>query len=239
MHNITSGPQLTEGRHIIMQSSRVHLCLMTSGLLLIAACAPGQTTIAVDSDGDGLSDALEDSLLQTFRPTLMVSAEDCSALPARFAPGVAMPSALHDDGTLYGQAFPRQRAPGEPQQIELHFYHLWRRDCGRIGHLLDAEHVAVLLEAAAGRRRTAQTHGRQATGTPPRMKTRCATPASWRARQRCTQPRRARGCGCRAASTRRFLTRNSAATGAVAMRACRAELYRHSPSSTWARRLIP
>lgn len=133
-----------------MQSSRVHLCLMTSGLLLIAACAPGQTTIAVDSDGDGLSDALEDSLLQTFRPTLMVSAEDCSALPARFAPGIAMPTALHDDGTLYGQAFPRQRAPGEPQQIELHFYHLWRRDCGRMGHLLDAEHVAVLLEAAAG-----------------------------------------------------------------------------------------
>lgn len=120
------------------------------GLLLIGAHAPSQTAAAPDSDRDGLSDALEESLLQAFRPTLMVSSDDCSALPARFAPGMAVPTVVRDDGTLYGQAFPRRRKQGEPRQVELHFYHLWRKDCGRMGHALDAEHVAVLLQAAAG-----------------------------------------------------------------------------------------
>ncbi len=103
-----------------------------------------------DSDGDGLSDTLENALLQTFRPTLMVSTADCSTLPAQFKPGLVIPAVLQEDGTLYGQAFPRRTAPGEPPGIELHFYHLWRRDCGRMGHPLDAEHVAVLLESSAG-----------------------------------------------------------------------------------------
>lgn len=133
-----------------MHGRRVRFCLAVVGLLLIHAGAPGQMTAAVDSDGDGLSDALEDSLLQAYRPTLMVSGNDCSALPARFVPGVAVPTVVLDDGTLYGQAFTRRRAPGQARQVELHFYHLWRRDCGRMGHPLDAEHVAVLLEAAAG-----------------------------------------------------------------------------------------
>lgn len=31
--------------------------------------------------------------------------------------------------------------------VELHYYHLWSRDCGRMGHNLDAEHVSVLVKA--------------------------------------------------------------------------------------------
>jgi hypothetical protein len=31
--------------------------------------------------------------------------------------------------------------------LEVHFYHLWERDCGLTGHELDAEHVSVLLVA--------------------------------------------------------------------------------------------
>ena len=96
--------------------------------------------VQVDSDHDGLSDGLEDALLQRFQPAFHISHADCSARPARFTPGVAAPTAAGDDGTIYGQAFPRQSG-----EIELHFYHLWRTDCGRLGHALDTEHVATLL----------------------------------------------------------------------------------------------
>jgi hypothetical protein len=34
-------------------------------------------------------------------------------------------------------------------QIELHFYHLWSRDCGRLGHDLDAEHLSAIVFAPA------------------------------------------------------------------------------------------
>jgi hypothetical protein len=33
--------------------------------------------------------------------------------------------------------------------VEIHFYHLWRQDCGAHGHPLDAEHVSVLVQASA------------------------------------------------------------------------------------------
>jgi hypothetical protein len=99
----------------------------------------------VDRDRDGLSDAFENSLLIQFEPHFMVSRKDCSVKPARFAPGVAVPTAVADDGAIYGQAFPHETGPGSEAEIELHFYHLWRRDCGRLGHPLDAEHVSVLL----------------------------------------------------------------------------------------------
>jgi hypothetical protein len=98
-----------------------------------------------DSDADGLSDAFEGALLHKFQPRFEISGDDCAGEPAQFAPGVAKPTALAEDGTLYGQAFPRKAAPDGQRQIELHFYHLWRVDCGRLGHPLDAEHVSVLL----------------------------------------------------------------------------------------------
>jgi hypothetical protein len=38
---------------------------------------------------------------------------------------------------------------GHTEQVELHYYDLWRKDCGQRGHNLDAEHVSVLLERDA------------------------------------------------------------------------------------------
>jgi hypothetical protein len=111
-------------------------------LFLMAAIASAQ---APDSDHDGLSDALEDALLQQYAPRLEISSDDCSVRPASFTPGIVLPTAVADDGTLYGQAMQRHVAAGSPREIELHYYHLWRRDCGRMGHALDAEHVATLL----------------------------------------------------------------------------------------------
>jgi hypothetical protein len=102
----------------------------------------------LDSDDDGLSDAFESALLQRFQPQFEISKADCAGEPAQFAPGSAKPTTLADDGTLYGQAFPRKATTDGERQIELHFYHLWRVDCGRLGHPLDAEHVSVLLRGA-------------------------------------------------------------------------------------------
>jgi hypothetical protein len=50
---------------------------------------------------------------------------------------------MEDNGTIYGQDFPRKNHPGE---VELHYYHLWRKDCGEMGHRLDAEHVSALIK---------------------------------------------------------------------------------------------
>jgi hypothetical protein len=108
-------------------------------MLLIVTSAAAQK---LDSDHDGLPDDFEDALLQQFAPSLRIAMDDCSIRPASFEPGITVPQVIADDGTLYGQAKP---VPGAPHEIELHFYHLWRRDCGRLGHPLDAEHVATLL----------------------------------------------------------------------------------------------
>lgn len=112
---------------------------------------PAQTItpiVSADNDQDGLSDTLEDQLLTRFLPQFMVSPGDCSARPARFVPYQKKPTVQVEDGTIYGQAFP---LAGHVDQVELHFYHLWRTDCGNMGHNLDAEHVsAVVSRDAAG-----------------------------------------------------------------------------------------
>jgi hypothetical protein len=120
--------------------------IFCAGLILLMASVvlPAQvaTAAATDSDGDGLSDALEAELLERFQPRWMISQDDCSVMPARFETMSTVPVAVADDGTIYGQAVPHQQTSDE---VELHYYHLWRRDCGQMGHPLDAEHVAVLL----------------------------------------------------------------------------------------------
>lgn len=115
--------------------------LVLSALLMATCCASARVNAQAfpDTDHDGLSDGLEQALLEKFTPTFMVSRNDCSVAPAYFQAGVKIPTAIADDGTIYGQAF---RAGNG---IELHFYHLWRADCGRLGHPLDTEHVSVLV----------------------------------------------------------------------------------------------
>ncbi|ABF39992.1 hypothetical protein Acid345_0989 [Candidatus Koribacter versatilis Ellin345] len=114
-------------------------------ILLIATvllgCTPlfAQSAAATDSDHDGLSDDFEQSLLQKFQPKLMISASDCAGTPARFKPG-ASPEVEAKDGTIYGQVF-----PASADKVEVHYYTLWDRDCGRVPHALDAEHVAALI----------------------------------------------------------------------------------------------
>jgi hypothetical protein len=109
-------------------------------------CQPNHAAKRVpDSDRDGLSDSLEAQLLAAFAPDFMVSRNDCSVAPAQFVSAFSKPTVMADDGTIYGQAFPRKHHPGE---VELHYYHLWREDCGELGHALDTEHVSALIQLA-------------------------------------------------------------------------------------------
>ncbi len=98
---------------------------------------------ALDSDHDGISDVQEQALLRQFAPRFLISRNDCSSQPAEFVPSVVKPVVAAENNTIYGQVFPRA---GEAEQIELHYYDLWRKDCGQRGHDLDAEHVSALLE---------------------------------------------------------------------------------------------
>jgi hypothetical protein len=119
-------------------------------LLFLAVCCLALPAPAQDTDHDGLSDAFEAALLQQFAPRFMISSHDCSGEPALFAPGTSSPEISRENGTIYGQAFPRSVSGRQRSslEIELHYYHLWRTDCGRMGHPLDAEHLSALLRGS-------------------------------------------------------------------------------------------
>jgi hypothetical protein len=103
---------------------------------------------SIDSDRDGLSDDLEQSLLLQFKPVFMVSQGDCSDVPAEFTPENRNPMVQAEDATIYGQVFPEKSDGTTGPKVEIHYYHLWKKDCGRMGHVLDTEHVSVLLRAS-------------------------------------------------------------------------------------------
>jgi hypothetical protein len=111
--------------------------------LLLQGLAQAQT---IDSDGDGLSDDVEQRLLEQFAPRFMVDQTDCSRVPAEFARNVGVPTVAAENGTIYGQVFGARNS----SDAEIHFYHLWKRDCGAHGHPLDAEHVSVFVRMDAG-----------------------------------------------------------------------------------------
>ncbi|ADW67573.1 hypothetical protein [Granulicella tundricola] len=123
------------------------------GLVLGAGLLHGQQTAHVvsaepDTDKDGLSDELEQRLLTQFAPSFMVGKDDCSNVPAEFVPEMKVPTVKTEDGTIYGQAFPVKSSSKDAPEVEIHFYHLWRIDCGRHGHPLDTEHVSALVRAS-------------------------------------------------------------------------------------------
>ena len=100
-----------------------------------------------DQDRDGIRDDLEQDLLLKFTPVFMIDADDCDVLPAEFILGATGLRPIVRNGTIYGQVFPRGLSSISEPLVEIHYYHLWSRDCGRAGHLLDAEHVSVLIRA--------------------------------------------------------------------------------------------
>ncbi len=126
----------------------------------------------VDSDHDGMSDTLEQALLVQFVPKFMIDQHDCSNVPAEFQADKKTPELKAENGTIYGQVFPAKTLRDKAPAAEVHYYHLWRRDCGGHGHPLDTEHVQFSFM-----HQTLISHrplGRQTIGMPPPMRTRCA-----------------------------------------------------------------
>lgn len=132
-----------------MRSPRL---LLTVGLFLLCVsyAAASQRTSGADSDGDGLPDALEQALLTRFMPRFMVGQTDCSDLPSEFAADAKTPTVKAQNGTIYGQVFPAKSSGKAAPEVEIHFYHLWRADCGKHGHALDTEHVSALVRDSRG-----------------------------------------------------------------------------------------
>lgn len=124
------------------------LCVVCALAAVATAAAPPaqKSPDAADSDQDGLSDALEQALLLRFAPSFEIDPEDCAGRPALFVPGRANPTPESEDGTIYGEATPREVAGRSAPLVELRYFHLWRSDCGRMSHRLDAEHVSVLVQ---------------------------------------------------------------------------------------------
>ncbi len=116
---------------------------------LLLAVMPITAAWSQDSDGDGLSDSFEEALLRKFLPRFLISEGECDQMPAEFQPGIADPIPLAKNGTLYGQVF-RATPSGRPgEYLEIHYYHLWGRDCGTTSHLLDVEHVSTLIQSGS------------------------------------------------------------------------------------------
>jgi hypothetical protein len=94
---------------------------------------------AADRDLDGVADELEQSLLERFVPRFYVAKNDCDLAPAEFERGRMEPVLKQRNGTIYGQVFAVSGG------MEIHYFHLWAEDCGKIRHKLDAEHVSGFL----------------------------------------------------------------------------------------------
>lgn len=108
------------------------------------------TSAVIDRDRDGLDDRFEQRLIERFQPRFHVSSSDCAGRPSSFAPDVAEPTPVAQDGTIYARVFPAER-PGQPGAwIEVQYFHLWAHDCGWNSHPLDVEHVSALVGAASG-----------------------------------------------------------------------------------------
>jgi hypothetical protein len=116
------------------------------GALLLCLAVGPAFAAGADTDRDGLPDAFEQALLQKFVPRFHISQGDCDLAPAEFLPGSPGPRVKSRNGTVYGQVLPLPPRSGGAF-AEIHFYHLWSKDCGLNGHDLDAESVYALLRA--------------------------------------------------------------------------------------------
>lgn len=133
----------------------MNLAKLALGLCLgVCASAVAQTAgiptrTPADLDRDGIDDAVEQALLNQFLPQFRLSAGGCDEAPALFLEGALDPVALQQDGTIYGQVFPKSGTVAGQKDVvvELHFYHLWQQSCGKSAHPLDVEHVSALVTA--------------------------------------------------------------------------------------------
>lgn len=124
------------------------LFALTTSFPVRAQQAGASSHSQVDTDSDGLSDQLEQSLLAQFAPSFMIGKKECSNVPAEFRSAATSPEVQEENGTIYGQVFPVKSSTAAAPTAEIRYFHLWSKDCGAHGHPLDAEHVSVLVRAS-------------------------------------------------------------------------------------------
>jgi hypothetical protein len=132
-----------------------HLLLLMLFCARVASGVSNSPQLAIDTDADGLSDALEQRLLVQFAPDFMIGRHDCAGFPAEFKTDSLAPLVREENGTIYGQVSLLNTGSGGNAVIEIHYYHLWSKDCGPHGHPLDTEHAAVLVRASSADLETA------------------------------------------------------------------------------------
>ena len=111
--------------------------LSSATAILLAQKYSNELQFQSDSDRDGLSDSVEQALLNQFRPQFLIGEDDCSGRPAEFKRGTTVPQVEAVNGTIYGQVFSAKHVGISVPSAEIHYYLLWRMDCGSHGHALD------------------------------------------------------------------------------------------------------
>jgi hypothetical protein len=99
-----------------------------------------------DLDRDGVSDSLEQALIEQFRPHFLVDADECAQGPAEFEAFSMKPRVKEFNAAIYARVSPSEALGSGVTALELHYYHLWEKDCGLVAsHPLDVERVVALL----------------------------------------------------------------------------------------------
>ncbi len=93
-----------------------------------------------------MSDALEQALIEQFRPHFLVDTGECAQVPAEFEAFSVKPRVEEHNAAIYARVSPSEALIPGVTALELHYYHLWEKDCGLVAsHPLDVERVVALL----------------------------------------------------------------------------------------------
>ena len=116
------------------------------GKLFALSIVLGSLGGVADLDRDGVSDTLEQALIEQFRPHFLVDAGECAQVPAEFEAFSVKPRVQEHNATIYARVSPSAALGPGVTALELHYYHLWEKDCGLVAsHPLDVERVVALL----------------------------------------------------------------------------------------------
>ncbi|GMR23386.1 MAG: hypothetical protein BMS9Abin37_1807 [Acidobacteriota bacterium] len=116
--------------------------------MLVGGLADASFASVPDRDSDGVSDALEQALIERFRPQFWVDVDECAGAPAEFQADTAEPRVLAHNGAIYARVSPSTALSSQSAALIVSYYHLWDQDCGPLSpHPLDVEHVSALVVA--------------------------------------------------------------------------------------------
>jgi hypothetical protein len=116
------------------------------GTLLALSIVLGSLGGVADLDRDGVSDTLEQALIEQFRPHFHVDADECAQVPAEFEAFSVKPRVQEHNAAIYARVSPSSALGPGVTALELQYYHLWENDCGVVAsHPLDVERVVALL----------------------------------------------------------------------------------------------